>query len=164
MSIIVAGIEVWLIYYMGRVIDLMETDPANFWSDHGTELILVALFILILRPAFQALDVLILNNAILPNFGMLMRWRNHRHVLRQSVGWFENDFAGRIANRMMQAPSAAGEVIFQIFDAISFSLAYFIGAAILLSTSDPRLLMPLLGWFFLYGLLGSPIMLGHSLS
>ncbi|MFK7764232.1 MAG: ABC transporter ATP-binding protein [Roseobacter sp.] len=153
MSIVVASIEVWLIYYMGRVVDLMEGTPETFWSDHGTELILVSLFILFLRPALQALDVMLLNNAILPNFGMLMRYRNHRHVLRQSVGWFENDFAGRIANRMMQAPASAGEVIFQIFDAVSFSLAYFIGAAFLLSTSDPRLLIPLLGWFFLYGCL-----------
>ncbi|MEM1351846.1 MAG: ABC transporter ATP-binding protein [Pseudomonadota bacterium] len=153
MSIIVAGVEVWLIYYMGRIIDLMETGPATFWAEHGPELVLVALFIVFLRPALQALDVLLLNNAILPNFGMLMRWRNHRHVLRQSVGWFENDFAGRIANRMMQAPASAGEVVFQIFDAISFSLAYLIGAAILLSTSDPRLLIPLLGWFVLYAAL-----------
>ena len=153
MSIVVASIEVWLIYYMGRVVDLMEGAPQTFWSEHGTELILVSLFILFLRPALQALDVMLLNNAMLPNFGMLMRYRNHRHVLRQSVGWFENDFAGRIANRMMQAPASAGEVIFQIFDAVSFSLAYFIGAAILLSTSDPRLLIPLLAWFVLYGCL-----------
>ncbi|MEE4186840.1 MAG: ABC transporter ATP-binding protein, partial [Roseobacter sp.] len=153
MSVVVASIEVGLIYYMGRLVDLMERSPDTFWESHGTELVIMAVLILTLRPAFQALDVLILNNAVLPNFGMLMRWRNHRHVLRQSVGWFENDFAGRIANRMMQAPASAGEVIFQIFDAISFSLAYFIGAAILLSTSDPRLLIPLLGWFVLYGAL-----------
>ncbi len=154
MSIVVASIEVWLIFYMGRVVDLMETTPAaSFWAAHSVELILVSLFILFLRPALQALDVVLLNNAILPNFGMLMRYRNHRHVLRQSVGWFENDFAGRIANRMMQAPASAGEVIFQIFDAVSFSLAYFIGAAFLLSTSDQRLLIPLLMWFALYGLL-----------
>ena len=95
----------------------------------------------------------LLNNTILPNFGTLIRWRAHKHVLRQSVGWFENDFAGRIANRIMQTPPAAGEVVFQVFDAISFSLAYLIGAAILLATSDPRLLLPLLVWFALYSLL-----------
>lgn len=153
MSLVVAAIEVGLIYYMGRIVDLMEGDPARVWADHGAEFIVMALFVLFLRPAVQALDVLLLNNAILPNFGMLMRWRNHRHVLRQSVGWFENDFAGRIANRVMQAPASAGEVIFQIFDAIAFALAYFLGAAILLSTSDPRLLLPLLIWFGLYALL-----------
>ncbi|MDP5219435.1 ABC transporter ATP-binding protein [Ruegeria sp. 2205SS24-7] len=152
-SIVVAAIEVGLIYYMGRVVDLLTGDPQQVWATHGTELILVALFILFLRPIIQFVDVLLLNNAILPNFGTLIRWRAHKHVLRQSVGWFENDFAGRIANRIMQTPPAAGEVVFQVFDAISYSVAYLIGAAILLMAADPRLLLPLLIWFALYACL-----------
>ena len=149
MSIIVAAIEIGLIYYMGRLVDLLDSDPAQIWADHGIEFICVAAFVLILRPLLQGFDVALLNNAILPNFGTLIRWRAHRHVLRQSVGWFENDFAGRIANRIMQTPPAAGEVVFQVFDAMSYALAYMIGAAILLSTSDWRLLVPLLIWFAL---------------
>ncbi|MFA3920037.1 ABC transporter ATP-binding protein [Ruegeria hyattellae] len=152
-SIVVAAIEIGLIYYMGRVVDLLTGEPQQVWAAHGTELILVALFILFLRPLIQFIDVLLLNNAILPNFGTLIRWRAHRHVLRQSVGWFENDFAGRIANRIMQTPPAAGEVVFQVFDAISYSLAYLIGAAILLMTAEARLLLPLLIWFALYACL-----------
>ena len=150
MSIVVAAIEVGLIYYMGRIVDVLEQGPEEMWARHGTELIIVALFIVFLRPVFQAFDVALINNAIMPNFGTLIRWRAHRHVLRQSVGWFENDFAGRIANRIMQTPPAAGEVVFQAFDAISFSLAYLIGAAILLTNADPRLLIPLVMWFAVY--------------
>ncbi len=153
MSIVVAAIEVGLIYYMGRIVDVLEQGPEQMWAQHGTELIIVALFIVFLRPVFQAFDVALINNAIMPNFGTLIRWRAHRQVLRQSVGWFENDFAGRIANRIMQTPPAAGEVVFQAFDAISFSLAYLIGAAILLTSADPRLLLPLVIWFALYVLL-----------
>ncbi|MBY6056393.1 ABC transporter ATP-binding protein [Leisingera daeponensis] len=153
MSVLVAGIEVGLIYYMGRVVDLLSGTPAQVWEDHGTELILVALFILFLRPLIQLLDVVLLNNAILPNYGTLIRWRAHKHVLRQSVGWFENDFAGRIANRIMQTPPAAGEVIFQVFDAITFSLAYLVGAAVLLWVADVRLMLPLAVWFALYTML-----------
>ncbi|WP_171134824.1 ABC transporter ATP-binding protein [Ruegeria sp. HKCCD7221] len=152
-SVIVAAVEVGLIYYMGRVVDLLTGPPAEVWKAHGTELILMALFVLLLRPMLHVVDVLLLNNTILPNFGTLIRWRAHKHVLRQSVGWFENDFAGRIANRIMQTPPAAGEAVFQVFDAISFSLAYLIGAAVLLMAADPRLLLPLLVWFVLYGLL-----------
>ncbi len=152
-SVIVAAVEVGLIYYMGRVVDLLSGPPAEVWQAHGTELILVAVFVLLLRPLLHVVDVLLLNNTILPNFGTLIRWRAHKHVLRQSVGWFENDFAGRIANRIMQTPPAAGEAVFQVFDAISFSLAYLIGAAVLLMAADPRLLLPLLVWFVLYGLL-----------
>ncbi|MCE8526488.1 ABC transporter ATP-binding protein [Ruegeria pomeroyi] len=153
LSIVVAGVEVWLIYYMGRVVDVLNGSPAEVWERYGTEMIALALFVLLIRPALHVLDVLVLNNAILPNFGTLIRWRAHKHVLRQSVGWFENDFAGRIANRIMQTPPAAGEVVFQVFDAISFSLAYLVGAAVLLMAADARLLLPLLIWFALYALL-----------
>lgn len=153
LSVVVASIEIGLISYMGRVVDLLTGPPAQVWRNHCTELILVGLFILFLRPLVQALDVLLLNNSILPNFGTLIRWRSHKHVLRQSVGWFENDFAGRIANRIMQTPPAAGEVVFQVFDAISFSLAYLLGAAVLLAAADPRLLLPLLVWFAFYAAL-----------
>ncbi|WP_425079450.1 ABC transporter ATP-binding protein [Ruegeria denitrificans] len=152
-SIVVAGVEIGLIYYMGRVVDLLGGTPADVWQNHGTELLLMAAFVLLLRPLLHLVDVLLLNNTILPNFGTLIRWRAHKHVLRQSVGWFENDFAGRIANRIMQTPPAAGEVVFQVFDAISFSLAYLIGAAILLYAADPRLLIPLLIWFGFYAML-----------
>ncbi|MEM1429784.1 MAG: ABC transporter ATP-binding protein [Pseudomonadota bacterium] len=154
LSIAVAAVEVGLIYYMGRVVDILSSaSPATVWQEYGLELGLAAVFILLLRPAIQMLDVLILNNALLPNFGTLIRWRAHRHVLRQSVGWFENDFAGRIANRIMQTPPAAGEAMFQVFDAIAFAIAYLIGAAILLAEADPRLAVPLLIWFGLYGAL-----------
>jgi ATP-binding cassette subfamily B multidrug efflux pump len=152
-SVAIALVELWLIDYLGRVVDLLAGDPAQVWADHGGELVAVAVFILIGRPAVEALGVLLLNQAILPNYGTLIRWRAHRHVLRQSVGWFENDFAGRIANRIMQTPPAAGEAVFQLFDAVTYSTAYFIGAIVLLGAADPRLALPLLLWLTLYGLL-----------
>ncbi|MGY6535754.1 MAG: ABC transporter ATP-binding protein [Pararhodobacter sp.] len=151
MSVVVAFVEVGLLWYLGRVVDLLETTgPAGFWAAHGWELALAALFVLCIRPVLQLVDVGLINNAILPNFGTIIRWRAHRQVLRQSVGWFENDFAGRIANRIMQTPPAAGEAVFQIFDALSFSIAYVVGAAILLAGADPRLVIPLLIWLVLY--------------
>ena len=151
MSVIVAAVEVWLIYYMGRIVDVLgDAEPSTFLADYGWEVFAVAIFIVFLRPIIQAFDVGILNNAILPNYGTLFRWRAHKHVLRQSVGWFENDFAGRIANRIMQTPPAAGEAVFQVFDAITFSIAYLVGAAVLLWGGDPRLMLPLLIWLALY--------------
>lgn len=151
MSLVVAMVEIGLIWYVGRVVDLLSMDdPQAVWQAYGTELLCVAAFILLVRPALQGLDVLLLNNAILPNFGTLIRWRAHRQVLRQSVGWFENDFAGRIANRIMQTPPAAGDAVFQVFDAIAYSAAYLLGAVVLLTQSDPRLTVPLLVWLVLY--------------
>ena len=152
-SIVVALVEIGLIYYMGWVVDALSGDPAQVWQNHGAFLIALALFILVLRPGLHVVNVLLMNNTILPNYGTLFRWRAHRHVLRQSVRWFENDFAGRIANRIMQTPPAAGEAVFQVFDAITFSLAYLLGAWVLLAQADLRLSVPLLGWFLLYGAL-----------
>jgi ATP-binding cassette subfamily B multidrug efflux pump len=94
----------------------------------------------------SAFDTVLLHNTVLPNFGTLIRWRAHRHVLRQPVGWFENDFAGRIANRIMQTPPAAGEAAFQVFDAVAFSVSTFIGAAAMLAGADPWLVLPMLVW------------------
>jgi ATP-binding cassette, subfamily B, multidrug efflux pump len=150
-SVIIAGIEIWLLAYMGRVVDLLDnTTPADFFADHGLELLAVAVFILILRPILQATQVALLNNTIVPNFGTIVRWRAHRHVLRQSVGWFENDFAGRIANRIMQTPPSAADAVFQVFDAIAFAIAYLVGAAIMLGDADMRLIIPMLVWLIPY--------------
>ena len=150
-SVIIAAIEIWLLAYMGRVVDLLDnTTPADFFADHGLELLAVAVFILVLRPILQATQVALLNNTIVPNFGTIVRWRAHRHVLRQSVGWFENDFAGRIANRIMQTPPAAGDAVFQVFDAIAFAIAYLVGAAIMLGDADMRLIIPMLVWLVPY--------------
>ena len=154
MSFVVAAVEVGLIWYMGRIVDLLTAgSPQDIWAAHKLEFIAICLFILFLRPILQAFDVLLLNNALMPNFGTIIRWRAHKHVLRQSVGWFENDFAGRIANRIMQTPPAAGEAVFQVFDAITFSVAYIVGASVLLLDADPRLLVPLAIWIFFYAIL-----------
>ena len=154
LAFVVAAVEISLIWYLGRVVDLMgSTTPAEMWRGYGVELIVVAVLIMTVRPLLQALDVLLLNNAILPNYGTLFRWRAHRHVLRQSVGWFENDFAGRIANRIMQTPPAAGEAVFQVFDALAFAIAYIVGAALMLTDADPRLLIPLAFWLAFYSVL-----------
>ncbi|GAA4221711.1 ATP-binding cassette subfamily B multidrug efflux pump [Sagittula marina] len=149
-SILTASVEIGLIYGMGWVVDILDGDPAQVWDTHGATLIFLALFLLILRPLLNVFDVALINQTILPNLGTLVRYRAHGHVLRQSVGWFENDFAGRIANRIMQTPPATGEVAFQVFDAVTFSLAYVIGAMVLLGDMDPLLMVPLGVWMLLY--------------
>jgi ATP-binding cassette, subfamily B, multidrug efflux pump len=149
--LLVAVVEVWLIWYAGRLVDMLaDVEVGSVWQVHGLELALVALFILLLRPAIQTASALLLNQSLMPNVGTIVRWRAHRHVLRQSVGWFQNDFAGRIANRMMQTAPAVGEATFQTFDALVYATIYLVGALWLLSDTDPRLALPLLAWFGLY--------------
>ncbi len=147
----VAVIEIGLIWYAGRLVDMLAgAEQGQVWATHGLELLLVAVFILLLRPGIQTLSAALLNQSLMPNVGTIVRWRSHRHVLRQSVGWFQNDFAGRIANRMMQTAPAVGEAAFQTFDALAYAGIYLIGALWLLSDTDPRLAIPLILWFGLY--------------
>lgn len=154
LSVVSAFADVALIWYVGRLVDLLaQNGPQVAWSRHGTEIILVALAILILRPALLVANVALLHNTILPNFGTMIRWRAHSHVIRQPVGWFESDFAGRIANRIMQTPPAAGDAVFQTFDAMAFASVTVVGAGIMLAEADTRLLLPLLAWFALYAAL-----------
>ena len=154
LKVAVAAVEILMVWYVARIVDLLaQGAPELIWAEHGPEFILAALFVLIARPIISGIDVALLHNTILPNFGTLIRWRSHRHVLRQSVGWFENDFAGRIANRIMQTPPAAGEAVFQLLDAVAFAVTTLIGATVLLSGFDPRLAVPMVVWIAGYLLL-----------
>ena len=151
LKMVVAAVEVGMIWYVGRLVDLLAGgSPAGVMRDHGAEFLFAAIAVLFLRPIIGGIDVALLHNTILPNFGTLIRWRSHRHVLRQPVGWFENDFAGRIANRIMQTPPAAGDALFQVFDAVAFAVTTLIGSVALLSGADLRLVVPLLLWIALY--------------
>ncbi len=140
-------LDVGLLWYLGQLVDMMNgTTPAAFLQAHGLEMALAAFVILFVRPLVAGGSVALLHNTILTNFGTMMRWRAHGHVLRQPVGWFESDFAGRIANRIMQAPPAAGDAVFQVFDMAAFACTTFVGACLMLFDADPRLLIPLLLW------------------
>ncbi len=151
LSVLAAFTDVALIWYVGRLVDqLANTGPATFFATYGLEVLAVALGILFLRPLIMVGNVALLHNTILPNFGTMIRYRAHAHVIRQPVGWFESDFAGRIANRIMQTPPAAGDAVFQTFDAVAFASVTVVGAGIMLAEADIRLLLPLVIWFALY--------------
>jgi len=153
-SFAVAAAEVGLIYYLGHLVDLLTvSSPEVFWKNHSGEMMIVLAIVLVVRPLVQIINTALVKNAIQPNLAALGRWRSYRHVLNQPVGWFENDFAGRIANRVCQMPAACGDLTFQLLDTLAFTVAYMVGAAILLASTDPRLLIPLSVWLVLYSFL-----------
>ena len=146
--------ELLLIWYVARIVDLLaQGTPESILPEYGWEFALVAIWVLGVRTLMAFIDVALLHNTLMPNLGSLIRWRAHRHVLRQSVGWFENDFAGRIANRIMQTPPAAGEAMFQVLDAAAFFVTSILGAVIMLMSFDLWLALPLVFWIIGYGAL-----------
>ncbi|MEM6758856.1 MAG: ABC transporter ATP-binding protein [Pseudomonadota bacterium] len=153
-KLVLAFGELALIWYVARIVDLLaDGTPELIVPEYGLEFTLVAIYVLMLRTVLAFVDVALLHNTLMPNLGTLIRWRSHRHVLRQSVGWFENDFAGRIANRIMQTPPAAGEAMFQVLDAAAFFVTSVVGAVLMLMSFDLWLALPLIIWIFGYGFL-----------
>ncbi len=150
----VALVETGLIFYAGRLVDLMvASGPAQFVSRHGIELACVMAAILILRPLVIVINIALLNHGMSLNLLDQVRWRAHRHLLGQSVGFFHNDFAGRIANRVMQTGPAIEDSAYMAFEAIWYAVAYVLGAVLILANADERLIMPLALWLAAYLLL-----------
>jgi ATP-binding cassette, subfamily B, multidrug efflux pump len=142
----VAALELGLIWYAGRLVDLMTAGPARFWADNGAEIVLAAVILLLLRPLTLALNAAVLFSGISTNMIAQARWRSHRHLLGQPVSFFQNDFAGRLANRVMNTGNAAEDTAFLLFEAFWQAAAFAIAVLILLVGMDLRLALPFAIW------------------
>jgi ATP-binding cassette subfamily B multidrug efflux pump len=146
-----ALIEVALFNYLSRIIDLAQKTPGSrFFSEHGGELLWMAVVTLIMRPIFIGLHDLLVHQTISPGMTSMIRWQNHNHVLKQSLGFFQNDFAGRIAQRIMQTGNALRDSLVQAVDALWHVLIYAISSLILFAEADWRLMIPLIAWIIAY--------------
>ncbi|MEJ6396132.1 ABC transporter ATP-binding protein [Gymnodinialimonas sp. 2305UL16-5] len=151
LGLLVAIMESALIFYSGRLIDLMNAaGPAAFWETHKLEVTLAALFILFLRPALITFNHFFLEQTLASNMQEQARWRAHKHLLGQSSGFFQNDFAGRLSNRVMQMGPAVEDSVYMAFEGIWFSVTYVAGAILILSQIDIRLGLPLAIWLVVY--------------
>ena len=136
---------------VGRIVSLVSTHPpgallAAAWPD----LVVMAVVIGLLRPASMFIHAVLVNQIVNPGFSSLIRWQNHWHVVRQGWTFFQNDFAGRIANRVMQTGPALRESLVLAFDAAWYIIVYGTAALILLLTIDWRLGIPTALWFCCY--------------
>ncbi|MEI7036641.1 ABC transporter ATP-binding protein [Fulvimonas yonginensis] len=147
----VSVIEVSLFAFIGRLVDLARSaDGAAFFRQHGRELSWMGFVALVARPLFNALHDLLVNQAIVPSLTNRIRWQNHRWVIRQSLGFFQNDFAGRIAQRIMQTGASLRESAVQIADAIWYVVIYTGSAIVLFAQADAWLAAPLVLWLLAY--------------
>ena len=147
----VAIVEVAMFGFIGRIVDLAKGAPtAAFFAEHGRELLWMAFVTLIARPVLIGLHDLMVNQAIVPNLTSRIRWQNHRYVIRQSLGFFQNDYAGRIANRIMQTGASLRESAVQIVDAIWYVTIYTGSALVMFAQADLWLAAPLVAWLAAY--------------
>jgi ATP-binding cassette, subfamily B, multidrug efflux pump len=154
LSAVGSGIEVWLIGYTGRLVDsLAAGSPDGFWRAHGGELVAAAALVLVARPLVALFNEGLDDIAFRPNAETLVRWRAHRYVVQQSVGWFRRDLAGRIATWVRDGGTAASSAAYSVIHTLSAVAFYIVGSAVLMASIDPRLVIPLAVWVGLYGLL-----------
>src|SRR5207237_7166110 len=105
--------------------------------------------LLIVRPAVHIAQIVVVNQILNPGLTNLIRWQSHWHVVRQGWTFFQNDFAGRIAARVMQTGPALRESIVLAMTGLWYILVYGTSAVILLAAADWRLSLPVIGWFAL---------------
>ena len=98
--------------FIGRVVSLVSSQrPETIWDEAGTQLLLMAALLLVLRPASHFAQFIVTNQMLTPGLTNLVRWQSHWHVVRQGWTFFQNDFAGRIAQRVMQTGPALRESV-----------------------------------------------------
>src|SRR5438874_1513288 len=151
---VVALLDSTIPVFMGRIVTLITASPpdelfANFWP----HLVGMALVLLVARPIALTAQNLIANQAISANVSNRIRWQNHWYVVRQSWAFFQNDFAGRIANRVMQTGPAIRETLVALLTSVWYILVYGTSALVLLASAEPVLALPVALWFLGYLLL-----------
>jgi ATP-binding cassette subfamily B multidrug efflux pump len=147
-SLAVALLDTVIPLFIGRLVSLMEAaDRKAALAGQWPLLAAMVGLVLLVRPAVLLLDIAIRHNALIPGVTSLIRWQSHWHVVRQSWPFFQNDFAGRIANRVMQTAQALRESVMASIRAVWYIGAFGLTALALMAASDWRLAAPTALWF-----------------
>ncbi|CAB0150033.1 Putative multidrug export ATP-binding/permease protein [Pseudidiomarina piscicola] len=150
----IAITEVWLFSFIGNIVDwLSEQNRETLLDDQLGYLIGMAAVVLILLPALVVVHSLVTFQSLLGNYPMRIRWLVHNYLLQQSMVFYQDEFAGRIATKVMQTALAVREAVIKLFDVLNYVGIYFIGTLVIVASADWRLALPLLAWLGCYILL-----------
>ena len=147
----VASLEVLMFAFVGKPVDwLAVADKASFYSDYKFQIIGMSFLVLVILPVLKFFYNAVSHQGLLGNFAMRIRWQAHRYLLRQSVDFFQNDFAGRIATKMMQTALGVRDSVMKVTQILVYVVVYFTATLLLFASSDLRLTAPMLFWFVGY--------------
>ncbi len=150
-SATIASSEILLFGFIGSIVDwLGKANPATFLAEEGWKLALMGIFLVVVLPAAATLGSLTIHQTLLGNFPQRIRWMTHRYLIRQSMSYFQDEFAGRIAAKLMQTALAVREVVMKLLDMLVYVAFYFAGAVLLAAMSDWWLALPFLAWLAAY--------------
>ena len=147
----VAVLEVSLFGFMGELVEWLATkDPATLWQEEGKTLITMGAIVLIALPALVFLQAAVVHQTLLGNYPMVIRWLAHRYLLKQSLGFYQDEFAGRIATKVMQTSLAVRETVMKLLNVMVYVVVYFLSMIVIVAQADARLIAPLLVWLVIY--------------
>ena len=151
LSAVIAVLEVSLFGFLGQLVDLLaQSDKDTFLQQHSNTLIWMGLLVLVVLPLLVITQSFLSHQGLMGNYPMQIRWQAHRYMIGQSLGFFQNEFAGRIATKVMQTALAVREAVMKTLDILVYVGVYFVSILFLVSTADWRLSAPLIIWFLVY--------------
>ena len=144
---LLAILEVTLFDFLGQLVDWLSTkDPETFLNEERERLLWMSFVILIAIPVTVLFHSIFIHQVLLGNYPMAIRWNMHRYLLGQSYSFYQNEFAGRIATKVLQTALAVRESVMKVLDVLLFVSVYFLGMLFLVASADVRLIVPLLLW------------------
>ena len=128
LSAVIAFIEVSLFGFLGELVDLLATsDRASFWQANGRWFAVMGALVLVALPVLGFFSETVSHQGLRGNYAMRIRWVAHRYVLRQSMDFFHNDFAGRVATKVMQTALGVRDAVMKFTEVVVYVLVYFTG-------------------------------------
>ncbi|MEQ6889382.1 ABC transporter ATP-binding protein [Halomonas sp. CS7] len=147
LTALVSAAEVFFFHTMGELVDwLAGAEREGFFTEHGWRLAGMAALVVIGLPLLTLLQALVTQQGIFGNYPMIGRWLAHRHMLGQSLAFYQDEFAGRVSQKVMQTALAIRETVMKLMDLMVYVLVYFSGAMLLMGRAEPWLMLPLVLW------------------
>ena len=144
---LLAVLEVALFDFLGQMVDWLSTkNPDTFLQEEAGQLLWMSFIVLVAIPVTVVFHSIFIHQVLLGNYPMAIRWNMHRYLLGQSYSFYQNEFAGRIATKVLQTALAVRESVMKVLDVILFVSVYFLGMLFLVASADLRLMVPLLFW------------------
>lgn len=151
LTALLAILEVSLFSFMGQLVDwLVDKDPQTLFSEEGEQLLWMAVMVVVALPLVVLLHALLVHQTLLGNYPMKIRWLGHRYLLNQSMTFYQDDFAGRLATKVMQTALSVRETVMKLLDVMVYILVYFGSVLAVVASADVRLVLPMLVWLGLY--------------
>ncbi|WP_394242116.1 ABC transporter ATP-binding protein [Halopseudomonas laoshanensis] len=156
-AVLMAGIaitEVWLFSFLGNIVDWLSVqNRETFIQNEGWKLVGMGLIVLLLLPLMILSNSLVSHQTLMGNYPMRIRWLVHRYLLKQSMAFYQDEFAGRIATKLMQTALAVRECVIKLIDVLNYVVVYFLGTLLVVGIADWRLTLPMIAWMLGYVLL-----------